>query len=118
MVAASTALQQALVALGVDALPSASHAFAARAADGHRLAKHLRAANILASGIGLPGATGDVMNGLRLGTNEIVRSGMTTADMGELAELIAGAIATDAPCDLASAVSPFRQRFTGVHFAD
>ncbi len=118
MVAASAALQESLVALGVDALPSASQAFAIRAADGHRLAKHLRAANLLTSGIGLPDGVGDVMNGLRVGTNEIVRSGMTAADMGELAELITEAIATDTPSDLAPAASAFRQRFTGVHFAN
>jgi glycine hydroxymethyltransferase len=82
------------------------------------LAEHLRTANLLTSGIGLPGAAGDAMNGLRLGTNEIVRSGMTAADMGELAELIVDAVGTDTPSDLAPAVSAFRQRFTVVHVAN
>ncbi|MFT4864426.1 MAG: glycine hydroxymethyltransferase [Ilumatobacter sp.] len=118
MVSAAAALQQALARHGIDALSSASHAFALRTDDGHQLAKHLRAANLLASGIGLPGAEGDAMNGLRLGTNEIVRSGLATNNMDELAALIAAAIQTETPADLANEVSAFRQRFTGVHFAN
>ncbi len=118
MVASAGALQRALGLLGVDTLQSASHAFAIRTADGHQLAKHLRAANLLTSGIGLPGASGDAMNGLRVGTNEIVRSGMSVADMDELAELLAAAMRTEAPTHVAPAVSAFRQRFTGVHYVD
>ena len=60
-----------------------SHQFAVEAAafgGGQAAAKRLRQANILACGIGLPIAAvdGDV-NGLRLGTPEIVRWGMTVA---------------------------------------
>ena len=118
MLASATALQSALVDHGLDALPTQSHAFALRSDDGHLLAKHLRAANLLTSGIGLPGATGDTMNGLRLGTNEIVRWGMQSHDMVDLGALIARAIATDDPLSLAAEVTAFRQPFGDLHFID
>ena len=51
----------------------------------------MRDANILACAIGLPG--GDEWSGLRLGTPEIVRWGMTADDMPELAALIVEASA-------------------------
>ncbi|MEM8743443.1 MAG: aminotransferase class I/II-fold pyridoxal phosphate-dependent enzyme [Pseudomonadota bacterium] len=73
-----------------------SHQFALDAipyGGGQTLAKLLRRANILTCGIGLPLPTveGDV-NGLRLGTPEVVRWGMTAKDMPELAELMAHVI--------------------------
>ena len=59
--------------------PTSSHQFAVRAAEfggGQAAPKTLRKANILSCGIGLPiePVNGD-MNGLRLGTPEIVRWG-------------------------------------------
>ncbi|MEM7213456.1 MAG: aminotransferase class I/II-fold pyridoxal phosphate-dependent enzyme, partial [Pseudomonadota bacterium] len=65
-----------------------SHQFAVDArpyGGGQTASKHLRRANILACGIGLPieGVEGD-MNGLRLGSPEIVRRGMTADHMPEL----------------------------------
>ena len=92
-----------------------SHQFALRArkqGGGQAMARHLRAANILASGIGLPDAPveGD-MNGLRLGTPEIVRFGMGTDDMKELASLIARALAEADPTKIAADTSRFRARF-------
>ncbi len=116
MLASATALQSALVDRGIEALPTQSHAFAVRTSDGHQLAKHLRAANLLTSGIGLPGATADVMNGLRLGTNEIVRWGMTSAHMDDLADMVARAIASGDPASLAGEVTDFRRQFTELHF--
>ena len=70
-----------------------SHQFALEAArfgGGQAAAKRLRQANVLACGIGLPIAEvdGDI-NGLRLGTPEIVRWGMTAQDMPALAGFIA-----------------------------
>ena len=70
-----------------------SHQFAIEAGafgGGQAAAKLLRQANILSCGIGLPIAPveGDV-NGLRIGTPEIVRWGMTPQDMPELAGFIA-----------------------------
>ena len=100
---------------------TSSHQFAVRAAEfggGQAAAKRLRRANILACGIGLPVETveGD-MNGLRIGTPEIVRWGMTEKDMPELAALIArGVRGNDAPEEVARDVSEFRRRFTTLHF--
>lgn len=90
-----------------------SHQFAVEAArfgGGQAMAKRLRRAHILASGIGLPLApvAGD-MNGLRLGTPEIVRWGFGSADMAAVADFIARALASDAAADsLASEVTAFR----------
>lgn len=119
MLASSDALQSALVDQGIEALPTRSHAFAVRTEDGHELAKRLRAANLLTSGIGVPGAIGEGMNGLRLGTNEIVRWGMTSTHMPDLASLIARAIAAHRASTLASVgadVTDFRHRFRDLHF--
>ena len=55
------------------------------------------------------------MNGLRLGTPEIVRLGMTGDHVAELAHLIARGLGED-PEDVAPDVIAFRQRFQGLHF--
>ena len=75
---------------------------------------------MLSCGIGLPIETieGD-MNGLRMGTPEIVRWGMTAADMAPLAALIArGLRGNDAPEDVARDVSAFRRRFSRMHYVN
>jgi glycine hydroxymethyltransferase len=100
--------------------PTASHQFAIEAAaygGGQTAAKRLRAANILTCGIGLPvkPVDGD-MNGLRFGTPEIVRWGMTPQDMPELARLIAAALSAEDPSSVAADVTRFRRRFTSLHF--
>ena len=85
---------------------------------GQAAAKLLRRANVLSCGIGLPIApvAGD-LNGLRFGTPEIVRLGMTAADMPALASLIARVLrGNDSPEALAGEVSAFRARFSGLHF--
>ena len=72
-----------------------SHQVALRAAQGGQaMARTLGAAGLLCCGIGLPGAEvpGD-LNGLRLGTPEIVRLGLSPADMPRLARLIARVLA-------------------------
>ncbi len=57
------------------------------------------------------------MNGLRLGTPEIVRFGMGPADMPELAALIArGLLGNDAPEAIAEDTKRFRRKFTKLHF--
>ena len=74
--------------------------------------------NILSCGIGLPlpEVAGDV-NGLRLGTPEIVRFGMTPADMPELAGYIAEGLNGSRPAEaVAKDVTAFRQRFRTLHF--
>jgi glycine hydroxymethyltransferase len=126
MAATATALAEALVDRGVPVFArdrgiTRSHQFAIEAAPyggGQAAAKRLRQANILTCGIGLPIAPvdGDV-NGLRLGTPEIVRWGMTPGDMPELARFIAGALADDgASRSLAENVTTFRRRFSSLHF--
>jgi glycine hydroxymethyltransferase len=98
-----------------------SHQFAIEAArfgGGHAAAKLLRRANILTCGIGLPGAAvaGD-MNGLRMGTPEIVRWGMTPAEMPELAELIASVLlGRSSPEAVAPAVTDLRRKFKTLKF--
>ena len=99
-----------------------SHQFAIEAAPyggGQAAAKALRAVNILSCGIGLPlpEVAGDV-NGLRLGTPEIVRFGMTAADMPELASYIAEGLNGSRPADaVAKDVTAFRGRFRDLHFS-
>ena len=84
---------------------------------GQRAARRLREANLLACGIGLPvePVEGDV-NGLRLGTPELVRLGMGPGDMAELAELVADALSDPEPGGVAERVTTFRGRFSGVHY--
>ena len=100
-----------------------SHQFAIRAAEyggGQTAAKKLRLANILSCGIGLPidAVDGD-MNGLRLGTPEVVRWGVTVADMPELAALIARGLRGNEPAELVAAdVTAFRRRFDRLHFVN
>jgi glycine hydroxymethyltransferase len=126
MVATAAALAEALAAEGVPVFRTAagftqSHQLAIVAAPfggGHRAALRLERANLLASGIGLPLAPVDGdMNGLRLGTPEIVRIGMGPADMPELAHLIAVALLGDQAADgVAAEVTALRGRFDGVGY--
>lgn len=100
--------------------PTRSHQFALLARQwggGQSAAKRLRQANLLASGIGLPvePVEGD-LNGLRIGTPELVRLGMLPADMDELASLIADGLGQGDPHEVAPRVATFRGRFSGIHF--
>jgi glycine hydroxymethyltransferase len=128
IVATARALAQHLVALGIPVFATekgvtASHQFAIEAAafgGGQAAAKRLRRANILSCGIGLPIApvAGD-MNGLRIGTPEIVRWGMTEADMPALASLVArGLRGNDSGEQLGAQVTAFRQRFRDLHYVN
>jgi len=56
------------------------------------------------------------MNGLRLGTPEAVRWGVTASDAPELATLIADAIASDDPASLAPRTAEMRARFATIKF--
>ena len=99
---------------------TASHQFALEAAPlggGQAAAQRLRRAGFLACGIGLPldPVPGD-MNGLRLGTPELVRWGMTEADMSGLAALLADALRRDDPQALAPEVAAWRAEFNRLHF--
>ena len=98
-----------------------SHQFAIEAeryGGGQAAAKLLRRANLLTSGIGLPGAAvPDDLNGLRIGTPEIARWGMTPAHMGVLASLIAGALSGRVePESLAAEVTGFRRKFNTLRY--
>lgn len=127
MVATAGALAEALAAEGLPVFRTsrgytASHQFALEAAafgGGQTAAKKLRRAGLLACGIGLPRAAieGDV-NGLRLGTPELVRWGMKTSDMARLARLIADALQSNAPETLAPQVAEWRKTFDRLHFVN
>jgi glycine hydroxymethyltransferase len=128
MVATARALADNLVERGIAVFSTgkgitASHQFAIEAATfggGQAASKKLRRANILACGIGLPIARVDGdMNGLRIGTPEIVRWGMTVQDMPALASLIARSLRGNESSDeMAAEVSAFRHRFRNLHFID
>ena len=80
---------------------------------GHEASLRLRRANLLACAIGLPGR--GEFAGVRFGTPEIVRWGMTATDMPDLARLIDGALRGD-PGAVAARTTAFRRRFTELHF--
>ena len=126
MVSTARALAASLAERGIPLFTTskgatATHQFAIRAAEfggGQAASKTLRKANLLASGIGLPidPVEGD-MNGLRLGTPEIVRWGMTEKDMPTLAALIARGLRSNEPAEtLAAEVTAFRRQFRKLHF--
>ncbi|MBL9056360.1 MAG: aminotransferase class I/II-fold pyridoxal phosphate-dependent enzyme [Rhodobacteraceae bacterium] len=125
MVALSQALAQELAILGLPVFAAEqggtqSHQFAIAAAGfggGQAASKTLRKAGFLACGIGLPIAevAGD-LNGLRIGTPELVRRGVTPADAPALAALIAEALRSNAPETLAPRTAALRQKFTGLHY--
>lgn len=100
--------------------PTQSHQFAIKAAafgGGHSAAKRLRHANILTCGIGLPvdPVDGDA-NGLRLGTPEIARIGMTVDDMPALASLIHRGLTGNDADVIAAETTEMRGRFKELHF--
>jgi glycine hydroxymethyltransferase len=97
-----------------------SHQFALKAekfGGGQTASKNLRKANLLVSGIGLPipAVEGD-LNGIRLGTPEIVRWGVDENDASQLAEFIAKALGSNNPAGLAAEVSQFRSRFKTLQY--
>ena len=123
MVANAAALAAALERRGLPVHHSAvgattSHQLAVDATQwggGHAASVQLRQSNLLACAIGLPGLPDGA--GLRLGTPEITRMGMTVDHMTELADLIADGLTrpNDAPA-IAERTSRFRQQFPTVHF--
>lgn len=125
MIAVAKALAAALDAEGLPVFAkefgfTQSHQFAVEAAafgGGQAASKTLRKAGFLACGIGLPIAeiAGD-MNGLRIGTPELVRWGVGVKHVGELASLIANALRADDPSALLARTSAFRQQFNSLHY--
>lgn len=125
MVEVAQALARALSALGVPVFAAdrgitTSHQFAVEAAafgGGQAASKTLRKAGFLACGIGLPVAAVDGdLNGLRIGTPELVRRGVTAADAPALAALIAEGLRGNDPGAVAARVREMRGRFTGLHY--
>ncbi|MCW8843638.1 MAG: serine hydroxymethyltransferase, partial [Rhodobacteraceae bacterium] len=100
--------------------PTQSHQFAIEAAafgGGQAASKTLRKAGFLACGIGLPLAPVDGdMNGLRIGTPELTRWGMTPEHAPELARRIAAALRSNDPASLAPATAAWRAEFDRLHF--
>jgi glycine hydroxymethyltransferase len=125
MVANARRLADELAALGVPVFSTRrgsteSHQLAVRAAPyggGQRASRRLRRANLLTCGIGLPiEPVEDDTNGLRLGTPELTRLGMTEADMPTLAGFIARALHDEDPEPVGAEVTAWRSAFTEVHF--
>ncbi|WP_050603916.1 serine hydroxymethyltransferase [Ruegeria sp. 6PALISEP08] len=124
MIDMSKTLAQALDALGVPVFSGAdgftdSHQFAVLAVPyggGQAASKQLRQNGFLACGIGLPVAPVDGdMNGLRIGTPELVRWGMTTGDADRLAELIKRGLSAE---NTLPEVSAWRNEFNRLHFVN
>jgi glycine hydroxymethyltransferase len=126
MAKTAKALGEALLERGVavyarDRGITNSHQFAIEAArygGGHTAAKLLRRANLLTCGIGLPidVVDGD-SNGIRLGTPEIVRWGMKSTDMPQIATFISDVLNFRRVAeDVAVEVSAFRKMFNRLHF--
>ena len=122
MIAMSRALAQSLDTQGVPIFSGRtgftdSHQFAVlaeRFGGGQAASKTLRKAGFLACGIGLPVPVVDGdMNGLRFGTPELVRWGMTSDHADRLALLIARGLKGD---DIAVEVADWRRQFAEMHF--
>ncbi len=125
MIAVARALAQALDARGIEVFAAErgftrSHQFALKAAPfggGQTAARKLRMAGFLTCGIGLPlpDVPGD-LNGLRIGTPELVRFGVTPEDTPEIADLLARALRGSDPAALAPETAALRARFDRLHF--
>ncbi|MGD1879706.1 MAG: serine hydroxymethyltransferase [Kiloniellaceae bacterium] len=125
MIAVAQAFAAALAAEGLPVFAAdkgftQSHQFAVAAASwggGQAASKKLRRAGFLACGIGLPldPVEGD-MNGLRIGTPELVRWGVTEEHVPELARLVKRALSTDAPESVAPDVAALRAGFDSLHY--
>ena len=126
MVKTSQALAQQLQNLGVNIFAAdkgftTSHQFAILAAPyggGQTAARRMGEAGLLACGIGLPieQVEGD-LNGLRIGTPEIVRIGMKVEHMQDLAGFIARSLdASVEPKSIQREITEWRKQFSGVHY--
>ena len=125
MVEVAKSLAVELDALGIPVFGkekgfTSSHQFALEAASfggGQATAKTLRKVGFLTCGIGLPIAevAGD-LNGLRIGTPELVRWGVRPADTKKLAALIAHGLTGNDPQSLAAEVADMRAQFSEMHF--
>ncbi|MFN4099070.1 MAG: serine hydroxymethyltransferase [Pararhodobacter sp.] len=125
MTGTAQAFAQALAGAGLPVFAAergftTSHQFALEAAafgGGQAAARRLEQAGFLACGIGLPIApvAGD-LNGLRIGTPELVRWGVTVEDIPAIAELVAEALRSNDPAAIAPRTKALRSRFDRLHF--
>lgn len=126
MVKTSQALAQHLQNIGVNIFAgdkgfTTSHQFAILAAPyggGQKAARRMGEAGLLACGIGLPidPVEGD-LNGLRIGTPEIVRIGMKVEHMQELAGFISQSLSPSSDTEaIKREVTQWRKQFSGVHY--
>ena len=125
MITVSQALAKALLVQGLPVFAADrgitnSHQFAIEAAafgGGQAASKTLRKAGFLTCGIGLPidEVAGD-MNGLRIGTPELVRWGVGIGDVEKLAEMIAGALRSNDPAQFAPKTRALRAEFQTMRF--
>ena len=125
MVETAQALAKALKSEGIPVFEgrggaTESHQFAVLAegfGGGQAASKTLRKAGFLACGIGLPvtEVAGD-LNGLRIGTPELVRWGMGVDDMPELGRRIAAALRANAPEEMAEETARYRRQFDRLHY--
>ncbi len=122
MIAMAQALATSLDSEGVPVFSTAegftnSHQFAVLAepfGGGQAASKKLRPNGFLACGIGLPTTPVDGdLNGLRIGTPELVRWGMTSADAGQLAALIKRGLLGES---VGEEVSSWRRNFNELCF--
>ena len=125
MIDTARAFAQALAGAGIPVFAAdrgftTSHQFAIPAAGfggGQVASKTLEKAGFLACGIGLPidPVAGD-MNGLRIGTPELVRWGVSVADIPEIAALVAEALRSNDPASIAPRTRALRARFDRLHY--
>lgn len=127
MIEVARSLAAALTARGVPVFETAegatsSHQFAVRAAGyggGQAASKKLRKAGFLACGIGLPiDAVESDMNGLRIGTPELVRWGVDVEHVERMADLIAEALGSNDPGAMAGRVADWRQTFDRLYYVN
>lgn len=125
MIRTAKAFAAALDAEGIPVFARAqgftnSHQFAVEAASyggGQTASKNLRKAGLLACGIGLPIAPVDNdMNGLRMGTPELVRWGVTETDIGQIASLVVRGLNTDSPEAIAAETAELRAKYNQLHY--
>ncbi|AKS47821.1 serine hydroxymethyltransferase [Octadecabacter temperatus] len=125
MIEVAQGLAVALKTRGVPVFETAngatsSHQFAVRAAaygGGQAVSKQLYKAGFLACGIGLPidAVAGD-MNGLRIGTPELVRWGVDIEHVDQMADLITEALGSNDPSVMAPRVREWRETFDRLHY--
>ncbi len=125
MVDLAVSLASELEALGMPVFKggqgaTTSHQFALEAArfgGGQAASKTLRQAGFLACGIGLPIAAVDGdMNGLRIGTPELVRRGVTPQHASELASLIVQGLTGNDANAVARRTAELRASFRDMHY--